>query len=595
MKGLTNELPFGMAGELVHLVLIETSGNQKYLFSTNRLRESVGASQLTYASGTLWLADALRELGGPELDAGTPRRFRDSLTDSKRNPRLETEKLPCEVILATSGKVLLLVREEEYGKNLISILTRRALREAPGMDLRGVVGARLSLGEVDLEEKIKEVHHLFSEARSALPGPASRFLRLPIIEDCPVSGLPASGIDGGGSREAEPVSAVSLAKRNAYQAGWNRIRKVVQNGVPGLSLARSLDRFEDVEEGFERASWMGIVHADGNGLGSVFMNFGKHASVSEPRNWRGYFDKLRRFSLALEEATENAFGLALQEVFGTEEKKRSRISVLPLVLGGDDLTLVCDGRVAVPLAKAFLLAFERETGPKGPYKGILASVAKRALGGKRIGSCAGVAVTKPHFPFYQGYELAEALVKSAKQVKQRVKRQQAKAKGGFGLPCSALDYHVHHDSSGADLDAIRNRLRVDQGRTCLHGRPYVLTPSSSLEQASVSSKAWSEARRWEALERGVSALQRRDKEGRLQLSSSLLHTFREALFEGKSYADGQLRLVLQRHKEALGCLVFPSEGSPSLFRAAVEGEGENVEYISPLLDAMDLVEIGRLS
>ena len=43
---------------LRYWVLVETGGNQSFIFDTNRLRHAVGASQLIHESTTVWLDQA---------------------------------------------------------------------------------------------------------------------------------------------------------------------------------------------------------------------------------------------------------------------------------------------------------------------------------------------------------------------------------------------------------------------------------------------------------------------------------------------------------------------------------------------------------
>jgi hypothetical protein len=121
----------------VNLVLIETSGNQAYIFATNKLRENVGASELTARVGTRFVLAAVRVAKGQRpQDLRKPDTY-PALSDTN----------PVEVILAVSGKALLLVRDKDIGKQIVRAVTLRALRKAPGLEVRGVVSREFDFDE----------------------------------------------------------------------------------------------------------------------------------------------------------------------------------------------------------------------------------------------------------------------------------------------------------------------------------------------------------------------------------------------------------------------------------------------------------------
>ena len=162
----------------MHIVLIETSGNQNYIFATNKLRENVGASELTFQAGTKYVLEAVGDAGGPELPPDTL----DSLLDKNAEPAADAlSPYLVEIILAVSGKALLLVRDEATGRKIVRLVTLRALKEAPGLDVRGVVGSAFDPENDAVHKRIAEVHRLLEQvavprsgAGRAFPAPSRR-------------------------------------------------------------------------------------------------------------------------------------------------------------------------------------------------------------------------------------------------------------------------------------------------------------------------------------------------------------------------------------------------------------------------------------
>lgn len=586
------------------LVLIETSGNQNFIFATNKLKENIGASELTYRVGTQWLLEIIGDIVNNDnlkiwQDSDL---LRQNLLNSRHNPPIEDNKQSIEIIIAVSGKALLITKDKKTAQDIIAKLTTKCLKEAPGINVTGFYV------EFDwhkpIQDAVRQVYREFDVVQSNLLSSEFRFLKLPILSHCDTSGLPASSMDINPENDKIPVSKISFAKRNRADDSLKRMDKLVQK-----NSLKFPDNTNDLEKIFEEnLQWLGIVHADGNGLGQIFLNFENfidHNLKTCPKKNRDYVNKLRKFSLALDLCTQNAFKEAIK-VFKEDgktsinkNKANQILPIIPLVLGGDDLTVVCDGKKALEFTEKFLLAFEEETARNDlqDVGNIINEVSQKALKSNGLSACAGIAIVKPHFPFSVGYELAESLLKSAKTVKNNVQDNK-----GDTVSCSALDFHIVYDSSGVDLELIRERLELKENgniRTKLYKRPFVITPSDKLDKTEEFSRKWADFYDWNKFKNKVKLLTKNKQNSQNEndeknyLPPNQSNKLRSALFRGKESGDAQFQLIYQRYKKITSEL---AESDKSLFQIIPINPKENEKhenktfYTTSFLDALDAVD-----
>ena len=192
----------------MHLVMLETNGNQRFIFSSPRLRDSVGASSL------LTKLREWTERGLVSTGAAATWCTARGLPSDGRSPH------DSQWVSTSSGKVIFLVDSAQQAKDVIGAVTRKVLAEAPGMDVSGVF-IRLPApsdsqpGPVYVTESaLKEIHA--EAARYALQL-ACRGALLPASLPQPGQGLlpariPTAGHPGRGQGRSPGRAVADLAR-----------------------------------------------------------------------------------------------------------------------------------------------------------------------------------------------------------------------------------------------------------------------------------------------------------------------------------------------------------------------------------------------
>ena len=449
-----------------YLVMLQTNSNQPFIFSSPRLREQIGASfEITLLSR--WVKEEAEKL-------------------------LKQKPLPTSFWVSdSSGKVIVRFREtdgnpKDLAKQLIREVTLSALTDAPGLDVTGVFIEATS-NTVDADD-LQELDRVFLEYSLNRRPAAARFPQFPFLERGSESALPASASLGtlefsqeslqrNNFDESSPLSLPSRVKRafastSRKQQVDDVKERLARQGKelkqePPLDPTKLAAAFQDGEE-FEDAkdmlSSVGVVHIDGNGVGAIMRDLGcAHRAVQKvgvstvsDEESKGLQSFIMEVNRRLDDVVKDA--IALSWYYVQELTPDTVVPIVPVLVGGDDVTVYTDGRYAIPFAEAYIHHYEKLTKDDD-----LLSVLAIVAGGKKtdaperdqfeiddyiiqnpgpLTASAGVAIVGRNFPFHIAYDLEEELVSRGKKL----------GKKPGTVPCSTINFHVLRDATVLDPD-----------------------------------------------------------------------------------------------------------------------------------------------
>ena len=269
-------------------------------------------------------------------------------------------------------------------------------------------------------------------------------------------------------------------------------------------------------------SSVGVVHVDGNGVGAIMRDLGKAfkktkntldklAEPAYPRKLNPCGEKPPR--VRPDDSTPSDFQWFVMEVNyrldgvvkaavaaawrDVEDYAHGRQAppVVPVLVGGDDLTVYVEGKFALPFAEAYIRHYEDLT-EKDELLKQLAVVAGAKEEGPLTAS-AGVAIVGRNFPFHIAYDLAEGMVSRGKEL----------GKKKDTVPCSTIDFHVLRDATVLDPDDTLDEYKGRTQRPFLigHYAPERIGDATTTSSEEAPTTASQPLLSWERILRAVAA------------------------------------------------------------------------------------------
>ena len=386
-------------------VFIDIMSIQKYIFSSNQLKDNIGASYIIES-----IFDELKE------------KFEYSYIGG--------------------GNALIYFNTAAEAKNAMKEWSEKLLQTAPGLVPFITVEENFDTS-VYAESREKIINKAIKQKNKFIP--ITVLSAFGITADCPRTGLSSEVFcEKCAGDDVSYLSSVSYTKILKAEEANAKIKKDFNDIL--FNNYEFPDKFDELGGTKGENNHIAVVHIDGNDMGLTFK-----AQDSEK--------KMQELSAGLAEGIKNSFKQVLQKLLKLIENPKVNeeitlngkfLPIRPIVLGGDDVTFVCDARIGLWCAVEFVKTFES----------LDICIANN------LTVCGGISIVKTNYPFYRAYKMAEDLCAAAKK-KRREKADDADSSKG-----SYIDFHISFGGISDNIDRIRiNNYKSSDGKR-LYKRPY---------------------------------------------------------------------------------------------------------------------------
>ena len=289
-----------------YLYAAAVQGIQDFIFKTNDLKHIVGASELVEQV----CVSAFDEFESKDKSKG-------------------------ESVVRAAGNIKYIYQDFSECKKAFREFPKKVMLMAPGITISQAICGYDD--ENMFDTAIDKVEQLLKAQRNKPP--KSVLAGIIGIKRTNNTGLPVTQIKKGEYLDDSTIQKIA----------FNETRLLCEKSFNTSNIGHSNVAY-DIKDITGKNDWIAIIHADGNGLGKVVQKVGKKKDV------------FKQFSQELDEATQAAAHAAYNKL--KAEKlfdENGVIPIRPVVLSGDDMTVIIRGDLAVKYAKEFIAAFERET------------------------------------------------------------------------------------------------------------------------------------------------------------------------------------------------------------------------------------------
>ncbi|HOQ83644.1 MAG TPA: hypothetical protein PLT80_05260 [Candidatus Syntrophosphaera thermopropionivorans] len=429
-------------------LFVDLRAIQNYIFSSNKLKDNIGAS---YIVSTLFNNGEGKDFcknssGDIKSDSGSENK--------------EEEKGFC-----GGGNLYLQCKTEDEAKNIVRNLSKRIFEKAPGLSFNAVI--LKAEEEKDFSYRMQRLYQKMAEEKRT----HHQITTLPsygINAQCSAGPLSAQYLDNSeGSRKY--ISEVVQVKRIAAKRAESEFKDKYKEALG--------DDFEPTDEFLKISplkgedSHIAVVHIDGNGIGAIFSTLKTLSDYQEFSNKlnNDMQQALRETIKILEDKIRKGEWDYNYKTVNEENVLKYILPLRPIYIGGDDITFVCEGRLGIELSCIFI------------------EEVQKLLNRDDVSFCAGVAIAKTNFPFFQIYKAADALCRSAKNKRlQDIKEEVAKKSDSY------IDFHMINSSVYSNLEKVRKiQYTSISGKNILYYRPYKLSEmKKQIENAKNFARTW---------------------------------------------------------------------------------------------------------